>query len=221
MNSLVHQLSNPVEPDNSIDHIRMFYELLYSDMKEDELILLRIIRKDSPFIKTLFADSRDQYVEICMKHLHLHNVFSGVSFRSKEMCKQRNTSKESCTGTSVLWADIDIGEEGHNRENHFQILAPAAEHILNFEHKPDLWVYTGGGYHLYWKLDKRAEFTEDVALVEETNDYLASVLHGDAVRDITRIMRVPGTYNYKYGERGIQTSIILPKLTNLGDFNYD
>lgn len=215
----IHELVNPVEPKNPREHVRAFAEFLYSDMKEDESILLRIRPRESPLMKTVFAENIDQYVEMCMKHYYRYDVFSSVSFHSKEMSEKRNTSKESCTGTSVLWADIDVGDDGHKRKNHFLTLDEAAEHILNLDMKPDLWVYTGGGYHLYWKLDKRAEFPEDMALVEETNSNLASVLYGDNVQDITRIMRVPGTHNYKYGEIGLQTSIILPKLINEGDLN--
>ena len=79
-------------------------------------------------------------------------------------------------------------------------------------------VYTGGGYHLYWKLEKRANFPDDLATVEFLNKQFAEKLHGDHVHDVTRIMRVPGTTNYKYDE-GITAQIVFPKLTTKGVTN--
>jgi len=209
-----------VEYINRIAHIRAFAQFMYSDMRENGRILLRIQRKGHAFTKIVWANSIDEFVKICDQNYYQYTIYAGVSYRSKDIDYDRDTGKDSCTGTSVLWADIDIGSTGHKKENYHQTLEEAIDYILKSELNPDMWVYTGGGYHLYWKLDKRADFPDDIKKVEECNKGIAAHLHGDAVHDISRIMRVPGTLNFKYGENGLQTSIVFPKPNNEGESNH-
>lgn len=66
------------------------------------------------------------------------------------------------------------------------------ERILAFEPAPTAVVFSGGGYHAYWRL---AEPSDDLMRVEAINAAVAGPLGGDHCHNIDRIMRLPGTLN--------------------------
>ncbi|MDX0440634.1 hypothetical protein GOD94_06115 [Sinorhizobium medicae] len=68
----------------------------------------------------------------------------------------------------------------------------AAERLLSFSPSPTVVVFSGGGFHGYWKL---AEPTNDFDRVESINMSLANLLGGDSCHNIDRIMRLAGTVN--------------------------
>lgn len=66
------------------------------------------------------------------------------------------------------------------------------ERVLSFTPSPTVIVYSGGGFHCYWKLK---EPTDDLVRVEMINMAVAKALDGDNCYNIDRIMRLPGTVN--------------------------
>ncbi|MGK8641114.1 VapE domain-containing protein [Brucella anthropi] len=68
----------------------------------------------------------------------------------------------------------------------------AEERVLSFSPPPTVVVFSGGGYHAYWKLKNP---TEDLVRVEAINMALAKALGGDNCHNIDRIMRLPSTVN--------------------------
>jgi hypothetical protein len=83
---------------------------------------------------------------------------------------------------SIVWVDLDGADADGLRE---------IERL-----KPHLWVASGAGQHLYWRL---GDELERVA-VEELNRRLCHRLGGDpACCEYGRIMRPPGTFNQKRG----------------------
>ena len=84
---------------------------------------------------------------------------------------------------SVVWVDLDEASAGGLRE---------IERL-----RPHLWVASGAGQHLYWRL--RDELAP--AELEELNRRLCHRLGGDpACCEYGRIMRLPGTFNQKRGQ---------------------
>jgi RepB DNA-primase from phage plasmid len=83
---------------------------------------------------------------------------------------------------SVVWVDLD---------------GASADGLREIERlKPHLWVASGAGQHLYWRLNGELEPTA----VEELNRRLCHRLGGDpACCEYGRIMRLPGTFNQKRG----------------------
>jgi hypothetical protein len=66
--------------------------------------------------------------------------------------------------------------------------------------QPSIMVWTGGGWHAYFLLEKPADSPEELQRAELVMRRLAAGLRSDSVHDRSRILRVPGTYNWKYGE---------------------
>jgi len=84
---------------------------------------------------------------------------------------------------SVVWVDLDEA---------------SADGLGEIERlRPHLWVASGAGQHLYWRLRDELE----PAGLEELNRRLCHRLGGDpACCEYGRIMRLPGTFNQKRGQ---------------------
>jgi hypothetical protein len=91
--------------------------------------------------------------------------------------------KRAVVAGSVVWVDLD-GADGNGLREIGRL-------------KPHLWVASGAGQHLYWRLADELPPVE----VEELNRRLCHRLGGDpACCEYGRIMRLPGTFNQRRGQ---------------------
>jgi hypothetical protein len=108
------------------------------------------------------------------------DVFFGVAPRPG-----RGTKAE-VTEASAGWADLD-------RKANVR-LSTLQKRLDLFPLPPTYVVSTGGGLHAYWRLNERCQATD----IEQALKAIRLCLSSDNVTDITRIMRLPFTTNYKY-----------------------
>lgn len=125
---------------------------------------------------------------------------------------------EEIAAVNCLFADIDAKDFNHDK-------AAALEHINHLPWPASVLVDSGGGYQVYWLL-------KDTFVIDSPDamEYIrgiqagwgAFVLSDPKARDIARVLRVPGTYNYKaeYGQpRPVQMMhCYLDELYELNDF---
>ena len=117
-------------------------------------------------------------------------AFSGTSRKAKD-----------CTGAAALWLDIDIGAQ-HAKPDY----TDPKQFVADFKNfmagtgLPCPWIVsTGHGVHLYWALgttvqpDKWSRLM--ARLFAACNKF--GLKYDHAATDVSRILRVPGTYNYK------------------------
>jgi len=87
--------------------------------------------------------------------------------------------------TTVLWTDLDAKTIGSKQRS--------LQSLIRFAISPSVVVDSGHGYHAYWKLDTPVGFEHArLAMIG-----LARQLNGDHVYDQARILRIPGTTNWK------------------------
>jgi len=124
----------------------------------------------------------------------LSHAYFGVNPRIGESGK-----KENVHYVTTIHVDVDCGSDGHKKENKYQLKDEALKGILQFIIKPSYVVDSGGGYHVYWILEEPIKVSDiGVETIENINKNLSLMLGGDAgTQNIDRILRVPGTYNYK------------------------
>ena len=117
-------------------------------------------------------------------------AFSGTSRKAKD-----------CTGAAALWLDIDIGAQ-HAKPDYVdaKLFAADFKNFMAGTGLPVPWIVsTGHGVHLYWPLgatvqpDKWSRLM--ARLFAACNKF--GLKYDHAATDISRILRVPGTYNYK------------------------
>ena len=186
--------------------IRMFYQTLWPHKRPEESIEIRCFSESRRYLAPRhMVANEEEFVEkvLRLSSEDKFNIFAGVSYRDSRSKSDRKGDKDHCSGASVLWADIDVGNGNHKKECYYPDIEDAMEDLAIFEYRPDLIVDSGGGLHVYWKLEHRAEFPEEIEKIEYLNAHIAERLHGDSVKDVTRIMRVPGTRNHKYEDRTI------------------
>lgn len=94
-------------------------------------------------------------------------------------------------GTNKVHVDIDSEKIGETIE--FSINKVMSQRWL-----PSLIVNSGHGIHVYWFL---REFTEDWRAVKERNNYLHELFKADDKFAVNSMLRLPGTFNIKNGER--------------------
>jgi len=107
----------------------------------------------------------------------------------------RNAGKKSDVRlVPCLWADLDFT----NFEPSDNELVPGARNaqikLHTYSPQPTVIVFSGHGFHLYWRLDKPST---DIPRCEATMAEIARELNGDHVQDINRMMRLPNTVNWK------------------------
>lgn len=135
-------------------------------------------------------------IQFCTKMAPSHEVYCGVNPRMGEA-----GSSESVPLCSWLYADIDGGEEGVPGARE---LAKKAVGDLVPCH---MAVVSGGGLHVYWKLQPYATFGghEERRFFSGYLKRLVLTIGGtspsahadDSCTDLARILRVPGTINHK------------------------
>lgn len=120
----------------------------------------------------------------------------------------RGTSK-TVASIAGLWADLDIGSDGHrpaalpNPSDEAQALS-----IIEGLPEPSAVVHSGGGLQVWWLFDQPWTFTDPAEAARASDAWQrllvergeAKGLHVDAVGDLPRILRVPGSSNHKLDE---------------------
>lgn len=135
-----------------------------------------------------------------------YDVYFSVCTTNKIIAKNQRAKKNDITGMVALWDDVDI-ESGtaHQKIN----LAPDTDTAISFlPFQPSVIVDSGHGIHSYYLftdfqdiIDENREELETLeknllaAIRDKAGDYQGV----DPVQDLSRIMRFPGTYNYKCG----------------------
>lgn len=111
-----------------------------------------------------------------------YNTYYGVC-----PAKGFTNHRESIAYAGCAWADLDAKAIGSKKE--------AYERVWNGDFaRPTFLVDSGNGYHAYWCFIRPCR---DLEGVEAINQYIASAVGADHCHNINRLLRVPGTINYK------------------------
>ncbi|HVF00289.1 MAG TPA: primase C-terminal domain-containing protein [Rubrobacteraceae bacterium] len=185
--------SNPRERD-----AERFLGLLHYELGAEELIEIRhkLPGEGQPMCKKFFAHPAEaaRYATTLVND----DVYAGVAPRRGE-----DGTKAGVKRLWEIWGDLDC-RGGHSRESRLQQIKALPYH-------PSIVVWSGGGYHVYWLLWEPAEGPETMDQAELIMQRLAKGLDGDPVHDRSRILRVPGTKNFKYREpRSVEIEALYP-----------
>ena len=107
--------------------------------------------------------------------------------------------KENVHYLSAFHAEIDYGQTGHKKESPHKTYEEALQSIQSFNPEPTVIIHSGGGFHCYWVLCNPVKVSDKGASgLESINKNLSQKLGGDpGTHDISRVLRVPGTFNFK------------------------
>lgn len=178
-----------------------FLRLLYQDMP-DGWLEITYINPETGKLGFDWARFPLDIQDTSFERLHRWNdngygVYVGMAAR-RERKEHGRGKQQDATYISHLWCDIDDCEPNEG-----------ADRLCDFPMCPSIIVSSGGGVHGYWL------FESPLAVTEETFQPIRRALHGLAmlsgkggdpvVRDLARVMRVPGFMNTK---RGVMCSLM-------------
>ena len=128
------------------------------------------------------------------------DIFFCLSSQSDSTGKR---SRANALGVSALWVDIDVKPD---KPECYSTLEEALKQLYYFcalleIPDPSVVIKSGGGIHAYW-------YSDHTLMVDEWQPYADALkaaaknsslkLDARVTSDISRILRVPGTVNYKY-----------------------
>jgi hypothetical protein len=114
-----------------------------------------------------------------------HDVYFSVA-----TTKYGGTSKRSDV-VELVTAHLDVDEHDVSKQSE------VFRRLIDFKPTPGIVVFSGGGFHAYWPLDK-ALGRDGIGKVENINRALIKRLGGDEkTYDCVRLLRVPETINHK------------------------
>jgi hypothetical protein len=142
-------------------------------------------------------------VRTMMRDLGDLNQFFGAATRNRQLWTLRG-GRQDCLQMLVFFADVDIADsERHQGEKNYPASREAALALVSrFPLPPTVIVWTGGGLHVYWKLAPALSIPDAeplLARLKVTLSRLAaqSGVEIDNVFEPARMMRLPGSVNYK------------------------
>lgn len=212
------------------EQIRLYLTSLTRDMPADQYFYIWTLSKQWPGIpKRSYARwyQPSQLEQAIYDSISFaasgDNVFCGQSFGPKGTSRTRLTNETSLTIPGVR-LDLDFGTAGHekdglpaNEDEALEMIQPILDAFM-----PTMIVSSGGGLHLYWLFHSpylmrtQAERDFCAELLQRWNNMGAKMArdHGcsfDSLADFARILRVPGTTNYKpdYGDQGHDCTLII------------
>lgn len=163
----------------------------FRDLRPHERVEVRSFERDNrPGPRSWHADP-EEAGRLALTLSRYLAVYYGV-------CPRTDRGGKKCHVTSVfdLWADVDDKRFLDGR-------AGAVAALAAFPLPPTWGIDSGGGLQAYWRLRTPLYLTGItdplVARVEGIQQRLYAALGNlDSVQDLSRVLRVPGTYNGKY-----------------------
>jgi putative DNA primase/helicase len=136
------------------------------------------------------------------------DVYFGVGLQSEDLGHHQRGGSDDVTAIRMLSADIDVGSDGHKDSNRPATEAEALD-IISGLPSPSIIVRSGNGLHVHWILREpliiknarqHKAAREFVEAWIDTIVLAASEYGGykvDSTKDLARVLRVPGTLNFK------------------------
>jgi hypothetical protein len=171
-----------------LQQAELFFAQLFHQLAAEERVEVRhkLPGEGQPMRRVFYADPKVAARNAIMLGRR-EEVYVGAAPRRGE-----DGTKAGVSRALAIWADLDA-KAGYTRESRI-------EQFAKLPYQPSIVVWTGGGFHPYWLLKESAEGPEELSRAECIMRRIAEGLGGDPVHDRSRILRVPGTHNWKSGE---------------------
>jgi hypothetical protein len=162
--------------------------------------------KDGASPKQVLVSTREEFDEVVAQYvLHKRNVYFAVA----KYASDANRTKANVSGLKAFWLDIDCGPAKAQVNDKTDRPAGYIDHATGISAlkvfcrdvglpKP-LLVNSGRGVHVYWPLEQvvTREEWEPVAKRLQHLCFEHDFYIDPAVFEVARVLRVPGTFNYK------------------------
>lgn len=152
-----------------------------------------------------------------------YDVYCGLCTTNELLGKHERARNHTVTGKTSVWCDFDIQGGKHQGDKYPPDFNTAKDFLPVI---PSIIVNSGYGGHGHWLFNEVQTITdENRDAAEQLNkDFLSVVRHNagkysgavDAVHDLARVLRVPGTFNYKLG----RDNAVPVRIVEVNDIRY-
>ena len=177
-----------------------FLSSLFGDAisARSRLVVWSLPSKAAAFCDTLDKASAKIEADVALGS----DVYYGVGLVRNGLNGGRGKASDVNAITS-LWADIDIANGKHKRPDLPPNVDEAKRILAAIGVPASIIVHSGGGLHVYWKLKEPLTQEDGIGkIAKQWSDTVIARARGlgyacDAVGDLSRVLRVPGTFNHK------------------------
>jgi hypothetical protein len=197
----------------SSNYTKHFLESLYGTKPDETYILLweRLERKRSYWFKTV-AEA------VTFAAAHNVNLYAGVALSPQDYGPHNRCKAKNAVGLVGVFADLDVAGPGHKIDDLPATMSDALA-ILPPNFVPSMILDSGHGLQAWWLFEKPWIFgdAEERASAQELTKAWHRCIEAraaaqgckvDAVHDLARVLRVPGTINRKDGLPDVEARII-------------
>ena len=180
----------------------LFKNVFDSDIGDVEIRTFQTGGSPSQTFHNNIESILQEATDLCHRNINIH---IGVNPRIGKKGGKENVKYLTCFHT-----DIDYGKTGHKKPPTHQTYNKALSAIQSFNIEPSLIIHSGNGFHVYWILKEPISVEEyGIDTLQSINRALCQQLGGDSgTHDISRILRLPGTFNFKSKDTPRPVSII-------------
>lgn len=214
--------------ESRINEAAKLFNLLFANVPAKKFSYLWIkqgnTKKTIPFDVSVPANRLEMAKQAIIYNDKGYDVYFGVCLMDKAPTANNRAKTNDITSQVAIWTDIDIESSAH-KSSEKEKLAPnfdTARGFLPFE--ASILVSSGYGLHGYNLLDTPLVIDDSNrnTAKERNRKYLDVIRKSageykiDGVADLARVLRVPGTYNYKLG----RDNPSLCHIVNVNDVKY-
>jgi hypothetical protein len=181
-----------------------FFRLLYGGLSG--VLELRTVPLADTSDERRFANDMRDFVQVVDGVVEIKQVnwfinrtasrrmaaYFGVALRSPAAVLDRKGDQAHCQTLTALFVDADFKKLGEDATR-FRVTETALA--------PSIIVNSGGGLHPYWRLAQplnlQTHFDYARTVLQRLAHHVADVVDV-SVSEPTRVLRIPGSYNYKY-----------------------
>lgn len=136
------------------------------------------------------------------------DVYYGLGVTARRLGVNERPKNTDIIALTALWADIDVAHPQAHKAANLPPNIDSAMRLLPDRLPPSIIVHSGYGLHVYWLLSTPWTLADDAQrqqaklLLQHLQQYIrsAATANGwtiDPTADLSRIMRLPGTWNFK------------------------
>jgi len=202
---------------NRNTNARQFLKEIFGNKSDDAFInIWRLPGRISNFFKSI--DEAADYIERIQASKC--DIYIQCGLLAQDLGPKKRGTKNDIVGLPGFFMDIDIaGDSAHEKQNLPPTIHDAIGLIKDYAIDPTLIVHSGHGLHVWWLFKEPLIFNNDDERneAEAMNRRLQETINRrakangwklDSTFDITRVLRIVGTYNLKIPEKPVMVKLL-------------
>jgi len=166
-----------------------------------------------------FFSDVDQIIEHAEQYGATRNLYMGVGLRAEILPPDRRGGNADIAAIGGLWIDVDVLHDAHKKQNLFPTVEDAYKFICDAtELTPSYTIHSGHGLQAWWLFNEVWQFSEDderqsaADLARKWTNTFRSKAQDigydvDATHDLSRVMRIPDTFNLKDKDNPVKVTV--------------